>query len=447
MELKDKKVLLMGLGVLGGGLATAKWLLKKGVILTITDTKTEEQLKPSLEKLKKFETKIKYVLGEHKEKDFLENEIIVINPDVSVNNKFVQLAKKNGKQIENELTLFYKFCPAKNIIAVTGTRGKTTITNWIAHFLKSKYSKTILAGNSSSNPFLGVIDSCDENSIVVTEIPSYHLELLAEKNEKYEPKVALITNIYRDHLNRHNTLENYAKTKANIFKNQKASDFLILNKDNNWTEFLLSLKPKAKILYFSKEDSGESFVNKSDFIEKWGEHNFLNLKASILVATTMGVDLKTIKKAILTLPQIKFRQEKVYENKGLTIYNDTAATSPEATVAAVKRFNKDKKNLILITGGTNKELDFEDWAIEMKKNINMNNLVLLSGSATEKMKNFLDESQYNEFNNLSKCLKYALKLSKKEKSIILFSPSSKSFEKFKNEYDRGEQFNILVNQL
>lgn len=445
MELKNKKVLLMGLGILGGGLSTAKWLLKRGADLTITDTKNEKELKVSLDTLSDFKN-INFVLGQHKEQDFLDNEIIVINPGVSINNKFVQFAKKNGKQIENELTLFYRYCKSRNIVAITGTRGKTTTTNWVYHILKSKYSDTVLAGNSATNPFLHMIDKCEESTPVVIEVPSFHLELIGEENVRYSPKIAVVTNIYQDHLNRHRTLENYARTKANIFKNQEATDFLILNKNNKWTDFLLSLKPKAKVIYFPEDDFEKSdFVNKKDFIEKWGEHNFLNLEASVLVATTMGISKEVIKEAIPTLPQIKFRQEEVYKDEKLTVYNDTAATSPEATVAAVNRF-KGKKNLILITGGTDKDLDFSDWVIAIKKDINMENLVLLSGSATEKMKGFLSENSYNEFGTLSECLEYALKRAEEE-SVILFSPSSKSFEKFKNEFDRGEQFNKLINQL
>ncbi len=111
----------MGLGILGGGIATAEWLIEQGAILTITDLKDEDYLKASLEKLKEFKDQIKYVLGEHRAEDFLANDIIVINPDVSKDNKFVKLAIENGKQIENELTLFYKFCPSQQILAVTGT--------------------------------------------------------------------------------------------------------------------------------------------------------------------------------------------------------------------------------------------------------------------------------------------------------------------------------------
>src|SRR3989344_8309773 len=225
MDLKNKKVLLMGLGVLGGGVATARFLVEQGADLTVTDLKDKEYLKPSLEKLEDLKEKINFILGEHREKDFLESEIIVINPDVSVNNKFVELAKKNGKQIENELTLFYKLCPSKKIIAITGTRGKTTTTNWTYHILKSHYENTILLGNSPDKPFLQEIKKINKDSSVVVEVPSYHLEIVNEHN--FKPHIAVITNLYRDHINRHKSMEEYAEVKANIFKGQTIEDFLI----------------------------------------------------------------------------------------------------------------------------------------------------------------------------------------------------------------------------
>lgn len=452
MNLKGKKVLQMGLGILGGGVATARFLIAEGALVTITDLKSAEYLESSLKKLEDLKDKITFVLGEHREQDFLENEIIVINPDVPADNKFVNLARENGKQIENELTLFYKFSKSKNIIAVTGTRGKTTTTNWTYHLLKSFNQDTLLVGNDPEKPFLGEISKVNEETWVVMEVPSYQLEIV--DGENFKPHIAVITNLYRDHINRHKTIEEYAGTKANIFCGQTEDDFLILNKENEWTDFFVGLSPEAKILLFS-EDMKVDFLNKEAFIKEWGEHNLLNLLSAILVAQNMGVVNESIKSAIPTLPQIKFRQEKVFESGDLEIYNDTAATSPEATIAALERFAQNP-NLILIAGGTDRELEFKSWAEAIKKNLKPGNLVLLGGSATEKMKKELacqNDSvgraweSFNEFKTLEDCFDFAIQQYKKTegKTTILFSPGCKSFEKFKNEFDRGEQFNELVN--
>lgn len=436
MDLRDKKVLLQGLGILGGGVATARFLVEQGAQLTVTDMKTEEFLEPSLEKLK--DLKISYVLGEHREEDFLNTDILVINPDVPSDNKFVELVRKAGKPIENELTLFYKFAPCKTIVGITGTRGKTTTTNWIGHILKHSGQNAKVIGNDPQKPFLSEIKNCTEDTIAILETPSFQLEIFGESG--MAPHVAVITNLYQDHLSRHKTMEGYALVKANIFKNQTEKDFLILDNENSWTEFFLKQNPKAKVVFPSSLPSFDS----DKFSEKYGEHNLKNFLIAAAAAKTIGISEVQILSSIDTLPQIKWRQELIYESLKLNIYNDTAATSPEASIAAVKRFSRDKK-MVLICGGTDRELDFREWGKFMNENLTSENMILLSGSATLKMKTELAFSP-EEYDSLEECLQTALSRVS-GKSNIVFSPGAKSFEKFKNEFDRGEKFNEVVYKL
>lgn len=442
MDLKGKKVLLMGLGILGGGVATARFLAERGALLTVTDMKTPEFLEPSLAKLRDLPD-IKFVLGEHREQDFLENEIIVVNPDVPIDNPFIRLAKDNGKIIENELSLFFKNCQSRQIVGITGTRGKTTTVNWTAHLLGAE-----VVGNSPENPFLGKGVEAPKSQKLVLEMPSFQLELLGELVEsqdfKLAPQIAVITNLYRDHINRHKTMEGYARAKGDIFKYQTENDFLLLNKDNEWTNFFLGLGPKAKTELFSKED-GFEFLDKRTFAQKWGEHNLLNLIIAIRVAIISGISIAKIAERIETLPQIKFRQEKVYESWRVVIYNDTASTSPEATIMAVERFAG--ASPIVIAGGTDRELEYNDaWGKRVAELIKPENLILLQGSATEKIKHALGWAEYVEFATLEECLNSARQKADQSsgQTTIVFSPGAKSFEKFKNEFDRGEQFNALV---
>jgi UDP-N-acetylmuramoylalanine--D-glutamate ligase len=368
------------------------------------------------------------------------------------------------KQIEDELTLFCKFAPTKNIIAVSGTRGKTTTTNWITHFLKLKFDIVNL-GNSPENSLIGKMNQLKKKKFVVIECPSCLLE--QSFRVKFAPKIAVITNIYQDHLNRYSgKMKEYALIKANIFLNQKKNDILILNYDNKWREFFLKLKPKSKILFFSLKklpnhlngifveknnviirNKKEKYIfNCSEFIEKWGKHNLENILISILISDIYHISKEKILGLIKNIPSIKFRQEIVFKKKNLEIYNDTASTSPEAGISAIKRFHN-RDNLILITGGTDKDLEYTEWAKIVKKYLKKQNVVFLKGSGTEKMKKKLKWRNILEFNNLKECFKKALEISKNKNSVILFSPSSKSFEKFKNEFDRGEQFNELVGGL
>ncbi|PJE50997.1 MAG: UDP-N-acetylmuramoyl-L-alanine--D-glutamate ligase [Candidatus Yanofskybacteria bacterium CG10_big_fil_rev_8_21_14_0_10_36_16] len=466
--IKNKKVLLMGLGTLGGGLATAKWLLKHGAILTITDLRDSSKLKNTLDNLKKIKKPIKYVLGEHKKEDFLQNDIIVVNPGVSFRNKFLILAKKHGKQIENELTLFYKICPARTL-GVTGTRGKTTTVHWLRHFLQAKHPKATLAGNFTKHPLLEMVDKYKGNAPIVLELPSFLLEFLSFV--KISPDVAVITNIYKDHLNRYRGIKDYAETKANIFRYQNKDQTLILNENNNWTKFFKEKKPKSKILFFSltpfsdnqngiyidknlsiyvkKGKNEKLFYDAQIFIERWGRHNLENLLASTLAASSFGVPLPKIIKKIESLPQVPFRQEVVFKNRKLEIINDTTATSPDASIAAVQRFRRKNAKLILITGGTDADLDYKGWAVEIKKTLPEKDVVFIEGSATDKMLKELNFKNPRVYKMLDVCFFQAMKSIGKgdKRNIILFSPGAKSFEKFKHEFDRGEQFNALVKKV
>jgi len=470
--IKNKKVLVVGLGILGGGVSTCLWLLKHKAKLTITDLKQKKDLEKSLKKLKKYSSKIKLVLGKHNKNDFKSNDIIVINPGVRVkNNPYLKIAKKKNKLIENEITLFFKF-NINPVISVTGTRGKTTITNWIGHLLKGKHSNIIVGGNTPDNPMLSFLDKLKTNIPIVLELSSFQLELLKAKYKA--PKIAIITNLYRDHLNRHGNMRDYARAKANIFQNQKNTDYLILNYDNKWTKFFLSLKPVSQIyfishyplpknkngifnknnkIYFQENKKKKLIFNVSKFVKYWGEHNVGNLMTAILASKLFGLTFIQTKKQIDSLPQIRFRQEIIFENKELIIINDSSATSPDATIAALTRFKQGKNsNLILITGGTDKDLEYNELAKRIKKDISPKNLVIFNGSASKKLVKELNKIKYSNkyfvFESLEECFYYSLyQIKQKKKNIIIFSPAAASFEKFKNEFDRAKQFNKLIKKL
>ncbi|OGG40473.1 UDP-N-acetylmuramoylalanine--D-glutamate ligase [Candidatus Jorgensenbacteria bacterium GWA1_49_17] len=432
----------MGLGLLGGGVATVNWLVKHGAKVTVTDLRTRRELAPSIQALGPTAKKVRFVLGKHRVADFRNNEIVVVNPGVRRESEYLKIAKKAGAELENEASIFFRVC-RNPIIGVTGTRGKTTTANWLHHILKKKYPKAVLTGNSSASPMLSVLDKLDGRNPVVVELSSWHLEFLPKSGKV--PHVALITNLYPDHLNRYPSMKNYALAKANIFLGQSEDDFLLLNKDNSWTKFFRSRKPKSRIAYFPANVG----IDLKKFKKIYGLHNFYNLNAAILVARHFGVPLPEIKKALKTLPKMRFRQEIVLKKKNLTVVNDTTATTPEATRAALLRF-AGRENLVLIAGGTDKRLDFSGWAKTVKKLVKPANLYLLEGSATEKMVRELKKIGYFKkiepqlFEKLESLLKVVRRSRVTNCQLpvtILFSPGATSFEKFKNEFDRGEKFN------
>jgi UDP-N-acetylmuramoylalanine--D-glutamate ligase len=505
-EIKNKKVLIFGLGILGGGREAARWFYKNGAKIVITDKKTKKELLRSIKKLKKI--KAKYVLGKHRFEDIDSSDIVYFNPGVSYKSQWAQYAKEKGKEVVNDCYLFFKYAKG-DIIAITGTRGKTTTTTWIYELLRKFFrKKVLLGGNQPEKSLFKILDKTKNESISVLEISSFQLEFY-EKNLK-APKIAIITNIYNDHLNRYSSFEEYASVKARIFQTQTEDDYLILNLDNEWIKFFLNLKPKSQVYFVSLKNKPKRGIYIKDekvfirdqkehqlfsikkFKEIYGEHNIYNLLFAVLAVylylkskniKNPQDKIKKIKDFIFNLKAPEFRQEIIYQSKNLLIVNDSAATSPDATINAIERFKK-YKNLILITGGTDKNLDFKDLAKKIKKEIKPENLILLNGSATKKLIEELRKINYhlieeNIFEDLKEAVIKALTLDNSSKiypnnnrikypnnnrifgknsgnkfgidsgslSVVLFSPASASFEKFKNEFDRGKKFNKIIKSM
>lgn len=473
MFFKNKKVLLVGLGILGGGVGTANYLIESGADLTITDLKNKKDLHRSIKKIKS--KKITYRLGRHDEKDFKKADIIVFNQSVPFGSHWVKFAIKLQKPIESDLTIFSDSLKRNKgeYIGITGTRGKTTTSNWLAHFLP----EATMGGNMPEKGLLcldrGPSSTCRGRSSVpqlfVLELSSFQLEYSNPKT--LAPKIAIITNLYVDHVNYHGTLKKYFEAKFKIFKNQTKNDYLILNRDNKNTSLILKEKPKAKIYFFSlsslpKNQNGLFATDDQIIFQEDGKQKLIcelkkdfsgHLRSNLLPAM-LGAHLEegsrtsriprsptsweSICKRIHGLPEVPMRQEIILKNKNVTVINDSAATSPEATIAAIERFAKGEpfgKPLILICGGTDKQLEFKDLAKKINKYIKPENHFLLEGSATNKLIRQLKFKKVRTF----KTLKDIVQVLPKEGTIV-FSPAAASFEKFKNEFDRGEQFNKLI---
>ena len=474
LALKNKKVLLLGLGSLGGGVATVRWLLDLGCHVTVTDLKDDKALAHSVraveEHLKrrardgkhfaKLKSMLAWRLGGHSNDMIDEADLVVANPDVSLKNPYIQYALKKGIPVHNEGTLFYELWP-KKLVGITGTRGKTTTATWTGHFI----ADSLVTGNSVTKPFLSVLEQ--KAPVAVTELSSFVLEYF--EHIKRAPKVAVITNLYQDHLNRHGTMESYARAKANIFAHQQSADTLILNANDQWSQYFVDQKPQARLLWFDIEplaperdglywhagalwwqENGEraQVVRVPGFVEAWGEHNVFNLLASALAARAAGVSGGVIQSRIATLPTVAYRQEIVLQSSKLTIINDTTATSPEGGMAAIRRFHA--PNMVLICGGTDRQLDYRAWARLVRTHVNCNNLIFLAGSATQKMCTALGTWRrgIRVYSTLEESFDAGVRRAREYgHGLVVFSPAAKSFELFANEFDRGQQFNALVKGL
>ncbi len=458
MLFKNKKVTIMGLGLLEGGKGTAKFFCQQGAKVLVTDLKTKEQLKESIQKLKDFT--IEYVLGRHRVKDFIDADLIIKNPAVPNNSPYLKFAKQHNIPIESDISIFFKLSKAP-IIGITGTKGKSTVATLIYLLLKSKYPKAVLAGNIGVSP-LEVLPKIKKGSRVVLELSSFELE-----NLRTSPKIAVITNIFPDHLERHKNFREYIEAKKTIFKYQKKRDILVLNYDNLETRKFSSSAPsqvyfysiktmsrKEKVCFLRKDEVFFCKEKESIFdiknLNLYGEHNISNILAAILVAKLFKIPSKNIKKVLPRFKGVDSRQELIRELRGVKYFNDTTATIPEATMVAIKTFNQRFPNskIILIAGGQDKNLNYKSLAREIKKKINC--LILLPGTASNKIKKELrilkSPVQISLVNSMEKAVEKAIKKAK-GKDIVLLSPGAASFNLFKNEFDRGEQFKEAVRKL
>ena len=449
----------MGLGLHGGGLAVLKWLLKQGAILTVTDIKTRQQLKTSLDKIKTTK-KIKYTLGKHELSDFKNQDMIVQNPGVPADSKYLKYARRHNIPIVNEAVMFFGLYPG-NIIGVTGTRGKSTTASLLHAILKTQIKNNILAGNIATVPMFSILDEIKENAWPVLELSSWHLENLAEYRKS--PQIAVVTNVMVDHLNRYKNYTAYKRAKLINVKYQSKDDIAVLNYDNKDTKSF-ARKTKAKVYYFSLRRKVRGAYQKNNWIyffdgkqtkrvmsfknvKLLGDHNRQNILAAIIVAKLLGITNKNIAKAVNKFKGVDYRLEYKGKKNNTEIFNDSTSTTPDATLAAIRALVD--RSIVLIAGGEDKQLEYKDLAKEIKKRVNF--LILLPGSASEKLIkelrliNFPSYQMLSGIDDLAVAYDLAFKYSTGQKKAILFSPAAASFNMFDNEFDRARQFDKLIN--
>jgi UDP-N-acetylmuramoylalanine--D-glutamate ligase len=443
MDFKDKNITVIGLGLLGRGTGLIKYLLSKGAKLTVTDLKNKDILASSIkevndfynhEKRKKKEVyKINFVLGGHRLEDFKKADFIFKTAGVPLDSIYIAEGRKNNIPILMDDALFGAKCPCP-IIGITGTRGKTTTSTLIYELLKETKKKIHLAGNIKGIATLPLIEKVKKDDLVVLELSSWQLQ--GWRDLKISPSVAVLTNIFHDHMNYYkNDFQNYIKDKTGIFENQKEKDFLALNKKcvqcKNFSQ-----EAKSKVIWFSESDVPKSWIVKIP-----GKHNLSNIAAAIAVAKIFKIPMPKIKKVVENFNGVSGRLQFLKEENGAQYYNDTTSTIPEATIAALSSFKNKTKKIILIAGGADKNLDFKELAKEIKKHTK--GVILLRGTATGKLKEELEMLNYNSPMVLVEDMKSAVSSARtaaKRGDVILLSPASASFGMFRNEYDRGEQF-------
>ncbi len=423
---KGKKITVMGLGLLGRGIGVIKFLAEQGAVLTVTDLKTKEQLAPALKQLSKYKN-ITYVLGEHRLEDFNNKDLIIRAPNAPLDSIYLKEAEKNGIEVDQDASLFCKLAPSGvKIVGITGTRGKSTVTHLLYEILKASKKQVWLAGNVRGTATLPLLKKVKAGDYVVMELDSWQLQSFTT----FSPHLAIFTTFMNDHQNYYKgSMERYFADKANIFTHQTKDDVLIAG--SQVVKMVKAQKPKGKII-----------IPKQSLLA--GKHREYNATLASTAAKELGIKDSVIKKVVKSFKGLPGRLEFIKDVKGIKYYNDTTATTPDAVMAAVHALKDYKGRIVLIGGGTDKELDFKRYGQIVPKYLK--ELILFKGTATDKILAVLPskfKKQVVLVENMTDAFKCATSLAEKG-DLILLSPGAASFGIFKNEFDRGDQFVRLV---
>ncbi|MBN2444813.1 MAG: UDP-N-acetylmuramoyl-L-alanine--D-glutamate ligase [Spirochaetales bacterium] len=442
-------VLIMGLGLHGGGVESALFFLKKGARVTVTDLNSEIVLRPSIERLKDFP--VRFVLGRHEKEDFISADVIIKNPGVPKSSEYLAIATAHSVPVETDLSLFLRMSE-NPIIAVTGSKGKSSTASAIHFGLSRVFPHSGLGGNITISP-LTFIDTIPTGTPVVLELSSWQLADLADKNV-LRPKVSLVTNILPDHMNWYDSMEHYIADKKNIYKSQGKDDVILLNNDCPYVDSFVKDAPAPPYFFSSNrlpphrqgawlddnkgflriDDTYEQILEQDTFLK--GIHNKMNLLSAGLALFLYGIKPEIIREALSTFKGIEHRLEMFLEYEDVSYYNDSAATIPQATVAALQTLSSP---VFLITGGTDKNIDFSPLLDVCGR---CERIYLIKGSGTEKIVTLFKQNGVmfdGPFPGLDEILDRVMSDVYPGVSV-LFSPGCASFGIFLNEFDRGKKF-------
>ncbi|WP_353892205.1 UDP-N-acetylmuramoyl-L-alanine--D-glutamate ligase [Proteinivorax hydrogeniformans] len=446
MEFKNKRILVLGAGRTGVGIA--KVLKLEGADVVVNDGASSESLKNDLEKLSQLD--IEAVVGGHP-KSLLDPkpDFIVKNPGIPMDIPFLESARSKNIQVVSDVELISSFTDAP-IIAVTGTNGKTTVTSLIGHILTGAQRQVSIGGNIGYSIADAVYES--DSEFVVCEVSSFQLE----STQRFAPKIAVVTNISPDHLDRHLNMNNYVESKLNVCINQNESDYVVLNKrdlyakrfadatrgDVYWFSRFDEVRDGAYLqdgkIYFA-EGGKSKVVMDLDSVQLKGEHNIDNVLASIVATRLAGMSLQQISKTIASFKGVEHRLEYVTEIDGVQFYNDSKATNSNSTIQAINAFDRP---LILLLGGYDKGEKFDELATALHGGVRE---IITFGQCKDKLKETLSKKNKNitSISNIEEAIKIAI-IKAQEGDVVLFSPACASWDTFKNFEQRGKKFKELV---
>ncbi len=448
-----KKVLIAGAGK--SGICAARLLQKKGADIVFYDGKKDVDIDDLLSKLDSKEN-VSVVLGDVNDNILSDIDLMIISPGISVES---EIAKKVGERnipVWGEVELAYQ-CGAGHLAAITGTNGKTTTTSLVGEIFKDYTDNSYTVGNIGV-PYTDVSDSLNDDSYIALEVSSFQFETI----EEFHPHVSAVINVTPDHLDRHHTMENYASVKLDICINQTEDDYIILNYDDPVTrEMAKDSKVKAKVIFISRQEElkegvyrkGDALYVKDGGEEKkvidtdelilLGDHNIENYLAGIAIAYYMGIPMKNIVSVLKTFKGVEHRIEFVDEINGVTYYNDSKGTNPDAAIKGIQAMNR---RTVLIGGGYDKGVPFDEWIKAFDGKVKK--LILLGQTAdiiadTAKKYGF-EDIVFVE--SLAEAVKVSAEVAQAGEAVLL-SPACASWGMFDNYEQRGDMFKEYVRQM
>jgi len=446
--LHKKKVSVIGAA--RSGIAVARLLRSQGADVFVSDSALAEKLQSSISNLQ-FE-KIKFEVGKHSNHVY-DCDLMVISPGVPSNVFVVLEAQKRSIKVVSELEVSCWFCRSP-IVAITGSNGKTTTTTLIGRILDHAKKKHVVAGNIGT-AFSSIVLELAETDIAVLEVSSFQLDHI----ETFRPKISILLNITPDHMDRYNhSMEKYAASKAQIFKNQKSDDVLIYNADDEWANRIVSQAQSRKVAFSIQQELNEgAFVKneklftslggvKSEVIDVnqifiKGTHNLYNSMAAVLAGQLLGVEADLLQSTLKAFEGVEHRLEFVRELNSVRYYNDSKATNVDSVWYALQAF---KEPIVLLLGGRDKGNDYSRLSKLVKKQVKA--IVAIGESADKVEQAFRGASAITKTASMDEAVATARSLAQSG-DVVLLSPACASFDWFKNYEHRGQVFKELVKNL
>ena len=448
MDVANQRVLVVGLGK--SGVASALFLQARGARVTVSDTKSEDELREEIPAL--LDHGIAVETGGHGERTFRGQDLIVVSPGVPVDAPPLAQARAAGEPVIGEIELAARFFPGP-IVAITGSNGKTTTTTLAGEIVAAGGYPALVGGNIGT-PAISLAERATPETIVVLEVSSFQLETIAT----FHPKVAVILNVTPDHLDRHRTFAAYTHAKARIFENQRGDDFTVLNADDP-TCVELAKHTKAPVYWFSrkKEVAPGAYVRDGQILFRAaqgqreimlvseiplkGAHNVENALAAVCVGALMKCAPEKIAGAIREFKAVEHRLQYVATVRGVEYYNDSKATNVDATIKALESF---PANIHLILGGKDKGSDYSVLNHLLRERVKR---VYTIGAAAAKIESQIKgAAEVVHAETLDHAVKQAAAVAQPG-DIVLLAPACASFDQFKSYEHRGRVFKELVQNL